>query len=232
MDWTRPHGPDTHGASPAHPFAGSTRVDVAVAGVASLRLAVAAAAGAHVLVIDGALAPVGEDWLWEAIGILDLLPQVACVGGRVAGQDGTILAGELLFEPGGRVSSPLAGRSILDPGPYAYSLKPHLTDAVSGRFFVARRAWLEAALASLPAVAGLGNLGAWLGACALEDGCAVAWSPLFAAAAPSGWTGEERPGLPETDALGVRLPAGSLGRAGWRRRWAELAEGRFLPPPG
>jgi Glycosyl transferase family 2 len=199
-------------------------------GVAGLQAALDDCQTDSVVVIDGGLGTEASVWASEASSILDLIPDVGFVGGRIIDEMGVVLTGEILIAPDGNTACPDRGRLAGEAGYYAVSLKPHLADGVTGRFFVAHRRRLEKALHELPAQATLPFLGAWLGAWAARAGCRVAYSPLLIARWDS-----SRDDVAETASRDERRAFADfvhetrgLSRWEWRKRCAELGEGRVF----
>jgi glycosyltransferase involved in cell wall biosynthesis len=105
-----------------------------------------------VVVASDAVDLLRVDWYWAAVGILERHPEVAVVTGRIVDVHGHVVAGGEVGDPeSGALVRPLAGRSLADPGPYAFALKPHTVSAVTTRLFVAERAALLDALVQSPA---------------------------------------------------------------------------------
>jgi hypothetical protein len=182
-----------------------------------------------VLFMDASLTPLGGEWLREAFGLLDLFPRLVAVGGRVIDVSGSVRTGELLVAPGARLLCPDEGREREDPGYYAFALKPHLTDAVTGRLVFVRRAWLAECLTRLPGLATLSFLGGWLGALAAEGVGQIAYSPIIAATCRAGHACDETCTDDERAAFAAAWGSeGSLSRWETRLRAAELGERRPL----
>jgi hypothetical protein len=134
--------------------------------------------------LDTALAVVASDaidlvrdgWLWDAIKVLELHPEVAVVSGRIVGPTGRIVAGGEVPDPQtGAPVAPLHGRPLADPGPYAFFLKPHEVSALTTRLFVADR---SAVLDALDAGA---TDGAALAGALARAGRRLAYTPLLEA---------------------------------------------------
>jgi hypothetical protein len=198
-----------------------------------LRAAVARSGTELVTIIRAGLDPQGADWPWEAVGILELLPQTALVGGRVA-RNGHVVEGEILIAPDGRFRCPDEGREENDAGYYALSLKPHLTDAVTSSFLVMRTDRLAAALNEVPHGVTRQTLGVWLGVWAAHNGYTVAFSPLLTARDTRRLPGDAG----SAPAVGGKAPwAAQKGeppigaRWEWRMMCDRLGEGRPAPGP-
>jgi hypothetical protein len=132
---------------------------------------------------------VREGWLWEAVKLLELHPDVAAVSGRIVDAGGRIVAGGEVPHPRtGAVLTPLAGLTLADPGPYAFALKPQLVGRVTAELFVGDRVAVLRGLEA-GAVDGLS-----LAARLADDGRRVAYTPLLEgrigqAGPPTGGTG-------------------------------------------
>lgn len=170
----------------------------------------------HVLVMSGAVHPVGDDWWWEAVKLFELHPEIALVGGQLVDESDHILRGGDVFDSGGQALCPQGGKTANDPGPFALALKPHCVGAVPTDFFLADTEFLRISLAAFPADARLAGLGLRLGAEAQRRARLVAFSPLIKAVV----RGDLIDGSPE------RL--GELGRACLPGLLAEGLAGRNL----
>jgi glycosyltransferase involved in cell wall biosynthesis len=158
-----------------------------------------------VVVASDAIDLVRDGWLWEAVKLLELHPDVAVVTGRIVDAGGRIVAGGEVADPGsGELVAPLAGLTLADPGPYAFALKPQLVSSVTTRLFVADR---QALLAALDAGAGDGP---GLATVLAAAGRTVAYTPLI----------EARIGEPDPAPRAVAEPGPVIGLAGfdWGRR--------------
>jgi len=83
------------------------------------------------VVIDSAVVPRGDDWLWEVAGLFESFHDARIVAGRVLDQGGTIVAG------------PNAGRRADDPGAFGTALKQRSTETFSLRLAEFDGAWLQ-----------------------------------------------------------------------------------------
>lgn len=155
-------------------------------GVPAWRRAVRVCEGDWVAVISAGLVPTRADWLWEAVAMGELIPDVGFISGRVLDHSGLIDGGGELFGVCDPIGCPDRGRHADAPGPYAVSLKPHSVSAVDPRFFIARTSVLEDALCALPDEADPRWLGAWLGVWAHRNHIRTAFSPLIAARSQRG----------------------------------------------
>lgn len=159
--------------------------------------------------------PDDDEWYWDAMGLMELFPDTAVVGGML--HDGhKVTGGPAIFGFGQGCDCPDRGRPLSDPGYFAQMWKPHSVSAVSGGHCVARSGFLKNALAQMAGEqAPLNLLGPWLGGLAAEAGQRVVFSPFMRAAA-------ER--LPEDQAT-------SHERARFLSRfWRLLPERRLLSP--
>lgn len=136
----------------------------------------------------------GDEWPWEAIGLLALHRDVVVVSGRVLNSHRMVVAGGEMFGFGGLLGTPEFGRPANDPGYFALALKQRCVSACHSAFFIARTSFLRRALDALPVEATFGFLGAWLGAHAANESRRVAVSPLVSAVAPGIFSGEQAPG--------------------------------------
>jgi Glycosyl transferase family 2 len=199
----------------------------AVQSTRDLREAAAACDAPLVVVLSATVTPLGDEWPWEAAGILDLLPDVAFVGGRIVDNQGVVRAGAVTVSLDGHAVCPDLGRREDDPGYYALSLKPQCSDGLTSRFFVARTEALIEALARMPAEATMQFLGVWLGMWAAHHNLRTAYSPLLIARCVAGADVSERAQESERKALAALWPPSrNDSRWTWRQRCAELGEGR------
>ena len=161
---------------------------------------------------------VGDEWPWEAQGLMELFPDCAMVGGRVLGGDGRVRAAGYYFGFGGGVDCPDRGRDPADPG-YFYQLwKPHSVSAVSAQHAVVDPAFLLECL-DQPGFGALStaSLGAWLGAAArrrqrrviytpfLEGRCDEDFDALASAAERQAFVRASADLVPDTELLSPRL---------------------------
>jgi Glycosyl transferase family 2 len=130
----------------------------------------------HLVQTDGTI--LGDDWVSEALTLMELFPDTDIVGGRV--HDGVnIREAGYVFGYGGIIGCPDADRALEDPGYFAQMWKPHSVAAVSARHCVVRRDRLHRALKAVPADCDVTTLGLWLGASARVDGRRVVYTPFF-----------------------------------------------------
>lgn len=200
-------------------------------GLAGLRQAIAACRTPLAVVVSGGVRPEGDEWPWEAAAIMELVPDVAFLGGRILDDHGIVRAGSVIVDSSGLAVCPDRGQPDDDPGYYALSLKPQSADGVTGHFFVARTVALRRALGDLPNTATLPFLGVWLGRWAEHHGLRATYSPILAARCQPGFEAAESADEAERAALADLLPAPRCtdSRWAWRQRCAEFgAERPFL----
>jgi glycosyltransferase involved in cell wall biosynthesis len=130
-----------------------------------------------------------EDWEWEAIGLFELFPDTAMVGGRIRNAAGEILEAGLQLGYRGLCGSPDRGRQATDPGYFGQTWKQRSVSAVSLQCAVLKPQFLLEALAELPDGASLPLLGAWLGAHALRRGQRVVYTPFLGGVTETTWDG-------------------------------------------
>jgi len=154
-----------------------------LAGVASA----ACAQGALLHLLWRRAVPESGDWIWEAIGLMELFPDTVMVGGRIC-RDGTVLAAGSYFGFGRGCDSPDRGRAIGDPGYFAQMWKQHSVSAVSSQHAVIDPRFLLEFIEQLPAArVGIPYLGAWLGAYARRTGRRVVYTPFMTATCDTDW---------------------------------------------
>ncbi|MBU2469185.1 MAG: glycosyltransferase [Proteobacteria bacterium] len=134
------------------------------------------------LIWDG-VRPDDDEWLWDAMGLLELFPDAAMVGGALHDGD-EVIGGPAIFGFGQGFDCPDRGRTLSDPGYFAQMWKPHSVSAVSSGHCVVRGDFLKSVLSQLAEEkAPLNMLGPWLGGLAREAGQRVVFSPFMSASA-------------------------------------------------
>lgn len=125
--------------------------------------------------------PDDDEWLWDAMGLIELFPDTVIVGGTL--HDGTnVLDGPRVFGFGDGFDCPDRDRPLSDPGFSAQMWKPHSVSAISGGHFVVRRSFLRSALVELiQEQVPLNLLATWLCALAREGNKRVLFSPFMRA---------------------------------------------------
>ena len=183
-------------------------VSLSGSGVPAWRRAVQGCQEEWVAVTTPGLVPTRADWLWEAVAMGELIPDVGFVSGRILDHAGLVLGGGELWGACDPVGCPDRGSRADAPGPYAISLKPHSVSAVDPRFFIARASALKDALCALPDEADPRWLGAWLGVWAHRNHIRTAFSPLIAARFER-MTGPQRP-MPDQERRSLRRHFGGF----------------------
>jgi hypothetical protein len=132
--------------------------------------------------------PIGDEWSWEAQGLMELFPDCVMVGGRIYGADRRIRAAGAYFGYGWGCDHPDRGRSVDDPGFFAQMWKQHSVDAVSAQHAVADPVFVLEALDRFEgAPLGRELLGAWLGAHARHSRRRVIYTPFVEAESDETW---------------------------------------------
>jgi glycosyltransferase involved in cell wall biosynthesis len=122
-----------------------------------------------------------DAWAFEAMGLFELFPDTAMVGGRLH-QDGRIVHAGAYFGFGRGCDAPDRGRHLTDPGYFVQAWKPHSVSAVAFDHCVIDSHFAADALASLvPSGASFDQLGDWLGAAARRQGRRVIYTPFLSA---------------------------------------------------
>jgi hypothetical protein len=136
----------------------------------------------RVALLSGSVSPTRPDWAWEAIGLFELFPELAQVGGRVHNADGYVVECGRVFGYGDDLlGCPDRGRPLHDCGYYAQMFKPHCSDGIASRFCVFDRDFLREVLRSPSANRrGMYLLGHWAAAAARRAGRRVAYTPFIA----------------------------------------------------
>lgn len=140
-----------------------------------------ASAADYVAVIAAGLQPHGDQWLWEAIGLFELHPDLALIAGRIANENGTVIGGGGVIDESGFEACPETCADIDDPGPFSLWLKPRSVSTVNPHFFLVRAEFLNETLDELPAEIDFHNYGRHLGNRAAAQGQRTATSPLILA---------------------------------------------------
>ena len=152
-------------------------------GVAGLARVAARAAESgrllHILWHDTRI--VDDSWALDAIGLFELFPDTAMVGGRLH-QNGRIVDAGAYFGFGRGCDAPDRGQLFANPGPHAQGWKPHSASAVPFDHCVLDSQFAANALSALvPLGTSLGQLGAWLGAAARRQERRVIYTPFLSA---------------------------------------------------
>lgn len=181
------------GASTGYPYQRwhGLPIDAPLAALAEIARA-AQAEGALIQLQGAGIVPTGMDdpaeGPWEAVGLFELFPETALVGGRVFGTDRRLRSAGAAFGHGRGCDCPDAGRRLDDPGYQAQLWQPHSVDAVSTELAVVEPDFLVAAIAACVGDgAGLAHLGAWLGAHARRTGRRVVYTPFLAGQSTTDW---------------------------------------------
>lgn len=106
-----------------------------------------------VWILDGNLIVCGSDSVWQTAKWFELVPDVAAVCGRRVDLRGRVTGGADVLTGIDDLSvvSPIAGRAIEDPGPFALALKPQTIEVIDFGCVLARRVVLLEALNSVVA---------------------------------------------------------------------------------
>lgn len=127
--------------------------------------------------------PVTDEWIWDAMGLMELFPDTVMVGGSLHDQR-HILGGPMVFGFGKGCDCPDHGRSLLDPGWFVQMWKSHSVSAISSGHCVVSTRFLKQVIPHLiEENISLTSLGPWLGALAKEAGKRVVFSPFMQAKA-------------------------------------------------
>ncbi|MGH9695129.1 MAG: hypothetical protein ACRD5Z_13345, partial [Bryobacteraceae bacterium] len=124
-----------------------------------------------------------QDWLWDAISLLEKHPDAVMVGGRIRNSRDEIVSAGLVLGFEGGAGCPDAGRAAIDPGYFTQMFKQRSVSAVSSQFAVIRSSFLR----ELPADVSIPFLGAWAGARARRLGRRIIFSPFLSAVSDIDW---------------------------------------------
>jgi glycosyltransferase involved in cell wall biosynthesis len=152
-------------------------------GVAGLaRIAARAAESGRLLHVLWQDTRVADDaWALEAMGLFELFPDTAMVGGRLH-QNGRIIDAGAYFGFGRGCDAPDRGRPLDDPGYHAQAWKPHSVSAVPFDHCVLDSQFAASTFDALAALGtSLDQLGAWLGAAARRHERRVIYTPFLSA---------------------------------------------------
>jgi glycosyltransferase involved in cell wall biosynthesis len=124
-----------------------------------------------------------DEWRWDAAALIELFPDTVMVGGTLHNAK-TALGGPCVFGFGNGFGCPDIGRSLADPGYFAWMHKARSVSAVSTGHCVVALPFLAEALPILvEEKISLTMLGPWLGALAAETRRRVVFSPFMRAQA-------------------------------------------------
>lgn len=129
----------------------------------------------------------GTEWPWEALGLFELYPNAAMIGGCIRTGKGVVLSAGRYFGFSGVCGCPYKGRRSSDAGYFAQMWKQRSVSAVSTQFSVIRADFLLDLLDTAPAAASLAFLGAWAGARALRTGARVVYTPFLSGMSNLDW---------------------------------------------
>jgi SAM-dependent methyltransferase len=152
---------------------------------------------ARLVLVSDRVEPLDDEWAWEALGVPELYPDAAIVGGRILNDRERVLEGARFFGVEGPCGGPDDGRPAWDPGYFAAALKQRSVSAVPGGFCSLDPALLLETLERSPRGISYAFLEAWLGAQAARSGKRVVYSPYFAARARGGRPFPRLPGEEE-----------------------------------
>lgn len=133
-----------------------------------------------VFVISNNVSPLGQDWFWESLKLLELHADVSLVQGLIVDKHKTVKRGGEIYLPDGELICPQFGKKATDPGAFALALKPHCISIVTTDFFCVRIDFLKQAIAEM-AESPMDGFGKKLGQYAQSKNVRVAFSPLILA---------------------------------------------------
>lgn len=127
------------------------------------------------------VSPVDDEWMWDAMGLMELFPDTVIVGGTLHDHH-YVLGGPMVFGFGQGCDCPDRGRSLTDPGFFAQMWKARSVSAVSSGHCVVSTRFLKQVIQGLISEkVPLAYMGPWLGALAKEHGKRVVFSPFMRA---------------------------------------------------
>lgn len=141
-----------------------------------------AAGPALMALLSDAITPEGDEWPWEALGLIEAYPDAVVVGGRILDRHRRVISAGECLGFGGFCGSPDAGRAAQDPGYFGLALKQRSASAVAAAFCVVDAGFLAHVAPRLAAfISDLSFLGPCLGAQAIEQDARVIYSPFIVA---------------------------------------------------
>ncbi len=156
-------------------------------GIKVLREEIGKGESEFVMFLGQALAEIDSSGLWQAIKHLELIDECAAVGGCLVDFEGAIVSGAPVLIDQSTLVDPLVGASFNSAGHFSLALKPHSVDALSPDILIARRTFVQEALACYPSELGLRSFGLWLGVFAAQKSMTLTYEPLL-----RGFVTEER----------------------------------------
>jgi hypothetical protein len=128
------------------------------------------------------------DWIWDAVGLMEMHPETAMVGGRIRSSKGTVLSAGYCIGFAGHCGCPDRGRPAIDPGYFTQMLKQRSVSAVSTQFALIRANFLQSLVRNgIHPKASIPFLGAWAGAYALRTGKRIVYSPFLSGVSDLDW---------------------------------------------
>jgi len=159
--------------------------------------------------------PDNDEWLWESAALFEMFPDAVMVGGTIHNSQ-VVIGGFSIFGFSDGFGCPDVGRSISDPGYFAWLFKTRSVSAVSTAHCVVRRDFLISALCDLDLQnVSINLLGPWLGALAAENDQRIIFTPFLSS--QGNWVPEDK--IPDMDR--------SLFLS---RFWHLMAEPKFYSP--
>ena len=185
---TAPTTPDDYAPANSYPCLRFARLPVQ-ASLLELKelLLIAGAQDSYICFLGADVSIQNPDWPWEALGLFELFPDTAMIGGRIWNEAGTITNADRHFGFGGPCGCPNRGRSDADPGYFAQMWKQRSVSAVSLQFAVTDTQYLLKVLHRIPAAASVAFGGAWIGAEALRDRRRVIYTPFLSGISNTDW---------------------------------------------
>lgn len=162
------------------PFVRVATVESEDEAVAALRSLAASGSTRYVAVVSALVTPEGDDWIWEAVRLFECHSSLALCGGRLIDGQGEVARACGVLDMDGALVHPFVGLGRLDPGPFAFALKPHLVATVPDELYVIATDMLSAG-ACVDSAAADRSSGLRLAADAWARGRTVAYSPLIEA---------------------------------------------------
>ena len=141
------------------------------------------------------ITPDNDEWLWESAALFEMFPDAVMVGGTVHNGQ-IVIGGHAIFGFSKGFDCPDVGRSINDPGYFAWLFKTRSVSAVSTAHCVVRRDFLLSALSDSDfQKISINLLGPWLGALADKNHRRIIFTPFLRA--KGAWVPEDK--VPDID---------------------------------
>ena len=153
-----------------------------LSGLKEVALDAAQSSDLLLLVLFSSYLPVGDEWIWEAIGLKESFPDALLIGGRTINSEGQVITAGKVFGYGGVSNSPDASLNSEAPGYFGMALKQHSVSAVTASLCGIDPVFLANVCDNLPdTISTPDELGLFLAAEAHLAGGRVIYTPFITA---------------------------------------------------